>query len=136
MKMPKTIRNPEKFNNSPAAGFDGVFDWSWTQGCFGNGKITPMDFDGVVERNGQFLIFETKEPGAKIPKGQLYTLQACHRLGCFTILLIWGKQSPETAELWYPDSTARKQLTGVNEIRNEVQLWYAWANNKYMQKHR
>lgn len=57
---PSTIKHHATFERSLPIGFDGVFDWSWTQGHLGQGKITPMDFDGVVERKGNFIVFETK----------------------------------------------------------------------------
>lgn len=50
---PSTIKHHATFERSLPIGFDGVFDWSWTQGHLGQGKITPMDFDGV--RLGRFV---------------------------------------------------------------------------------
>lgn len=129
MNLPTTIKHPAGFAHAPAAGFDGVFDWSWTDGCFGAGKITPMDFDGVVERKGNFLLFETKNLDVPIPKGQLYTLQAAHALGCFTIMLIHGKTSPERTEVWLPASPVRQHLIGKDAARLKVAGWYHWANN-------
>ena len=72
--LPDTILYPDKFKKSLGAGFDGVFNWKWTEGCFGDTKIKPMDFDGVVERYGNYLIFETKDIGKPISLGQLITL--------------------------------------------------------------
>jgi hypothetical protein len=126
--LPNTIKNPDSFLNSPSAGFDGVFDWSWTDGCFGAGKIKPMDFDGVVERRGNFLLFETKNMDVSIPKGQLYTLQAAHALGCFTIMLIHGKTSPERMEIWFPGCDIKQHLIGKEAARQKVGGWYAWAD--------
>lgn len=128
MSLPHTIKHPEAFAHSPSAGNDGVFDWSWTEGCFGEGKITPMDFDGVVERKGNFILFETKNVGVPIPKGQLYTLQSAHKLGCFAIFLIYGKTSPESCEIWYPGSKATETVEGVDQIRAKVSAWYAYAD--------
>lgn len=129
MSFPSTIKHPAGFAHSPAAGFDGIFDWSWTDGCFGSGRITPMDFDGVVERKGNFLLFETKNLDVPIPKGQLYTLQAAHALGCFTIMLIHGKTSPERTEVWFSGSNAKQHLIGSEAVRQKVSSWYQWANN-------
>ena len=131
--LPSTIKHPGGFLHSLAAGFDGVFDWSWTQGCFGSGRITPMDFDGVVERKGNFILFETKNLGVPIPDGQMYTLQAAHRLGCFTIFLIHGKTAPEAAQVWYPGREARHEVEGVDAIKERVAAWYAYAD-KHPQK--
>lgn len=129
-KLPSTIKHPETFRRAAPAGFDGVFDWSWTQGCFGAGKITPMDLDGVIERKGQFLVFETKDVGVQIPQGQLYTLQALHRLGFFTIMIIHGKICPEVAHCWYPASKTKITLHGPDEARDFVARWYRWSDTK------
>jgi len=134
MSLPATITNPGGFLRSPSAGFDGVFDWSWTQGCFGQGRIKPMDFDGVVERNGNFILFETKNVGVEIPRGQLITLNAAHRLGCFTIMLIYGKTSPESAEIWYPGVPAKDKFFGLDAIRGIVANWYQHADKNPYQK--
>ena len=128
MNLPPTINYPSTFLRSPSAGFDGIFDWSWTDGCFGDTRIKPMDFDGVVERKGQFIIFETKDVGVPIPKGQLYTLEAIHRLGCFTVVLIYGKKKPETAEVWYPGRPTRRPVVGIDRIKDIVRKWYAYAD--------
>ena len=128
MSLPSTINHPNGFLHSPAAGFDGVFDWSWTQGCFGQGRIKPMDFDGVVERNGNFILFETKNLGVPIPKGQLITLEAAHRLGCFTIMLIHGKHEPEQIEVWFPGNMGKKTYCGIDDAKKVVSRWYQYAD--------
>jgi len=128
MNLPSTIKFPDTFNRSPSAGFDGVFDWSWTQGCFGETKIKPMDFDGVVERNGNFILFETKQPGVPIPQGQRITLVQAHSLGCFTVMVIYGKEKPEKFEMWYPGAKNTHDGHGLEAARERVSSWYAWAN--------
>ena len=135
--LPSTINNSAAFAESPAAGYDGLFDWSWTQGCFGDNKISPMDFDGVIERHGNFLIIETKNPGCEIPKGQLITLESAHRLGVFTVLLVWGKTAPQTIQVWYPGNHRSDKLRGQKsdvvatntaKARAIVARWYEHAN--------
>lgn len=98
--LPSTIKYERTFKESLSFGFDGVFDWSWTQGCFGEGKITPMDFDGLVEKNGNFIVFETKGLGVPVPKGQMITFERLYLLGIFTICFIEGKEAPERAKVW------------------------------------
>jgi len=126
--LPETIKHPDTFRRAAPAGFDGVFDWSWTSGCFGQTKITPMDIDGIVERRGQFLVFETKDIGVQIPQGQLFTLESMHRLGVFTIMIIHGKHRPEICHCWYPASTVKVTLHGTDEARAFVERWYRWAD--------
>ncbi len=133
MNLPSTIKHPNTFLNSPAAGFDGVFDWSWTDGCFGEGKITPMDFDGVVERKGNFILFETKGVGVPIPKGQMFTFESAYRLGCFTIVFIEGKESPEKAKVWCQDNFKLNKKMGshaettTERLSKFVAEWYQFA---------
>ena len=129
MTLPSTIHSPSMFLSSPPAGFDGVFDWSWMVGCWPNLKDKPMDIDCLKERRGQFLLFETKKIGAPIPKGQMIALEALHRLGCFTIMLIYGKPWPQHGEIWYPGSKVRREWASVDEARDLVSRWYAWADN-------
>jgi hypothetical protein len=128
--LPSTIRNPDTFRRAAPAGFDGVFDWSWTQGCFGQTKITPMDLDGIIERKGQFLLFETKDVGVQIPQGQLITLQSLHKLNVFTVMIIHGKELPEVSHCWYPNSKAKVTLNGANEAARFVSRWFLWADKR------
>ena len=123
---PDTILYPDSFDNHPAAGFDGIFDWSWTKGCFGDTKIMPMDFDGVVERKYNYLIFETKEEGKEIPKGQIITLNNLRNAKSFTIMKIWGKNNPIKIELVYPDG--KTLYFDGSAAKNIVKRWYAWAD--------
>ncbi len=132
--LPSTITSPSAFLSSPASGFDGVFDWSWTHGCFGETKITPMDFDGVVERRGNFLVFETKGVGVDVPRGQLFALQEFYKIGVATLLFVQGKVQPEFAMVWcQPGFKAGKQMRSHEPIdrdraANFVREWYAFAD--------
>jgi len=125
---PETILYPKSFQKSLAAGFDGVFDWTWTQGCFGETKITPMDFDGVVERHRHFLIFESKNIGVPIPTGQELTLGRLRIAKTFTVIKIWGKSAPEYAEIIHQNGKTIK-IAGFAEIKNKVEAWFFWANS-------
>jgi len=66
-------------------------------GSFGdNCRIT--DVDGVIERRGRFLVFETKPPGGQPPPvGQMRALQALARLPQFTVAIVWGQ--PDEPEM-------------------------------------
>ena len=140
MSLPPTIKHPETFLKSPSAGFDGVFDWSWTDGCFGEGRITPMDFDGLVERKGNFILFETKDVGVSVPKGQIYTFQSAYNLGCFTIIFIEGKTYPEFAKAWcqpgFSNGLVMDQHAPVDleKMRKFVSDWYGFADKNPRQK--
>lgn len=127
VNFPKTINNPSAFQASKPAGFDGVFDWSWTDGCFEGTIIRPMDFDGVVERRGNFLVFETKDVGKEIPMGQRITLETLVRIGCFTVMIIYGKLSVESFEIWF-HKAPKFTSDGLENARNAVKSWFSWAS--------
>lgn len=136
MDLPDTINDPKKFVNSAPAGFDGVFDWRWMVGCFGKASITPMDLDALIERNGHFLVLETKEVGVPIPYGQLLTLKQLYRLGCFTVLFIQGKGIPEFAKVWcepgFHDGLKQPRFKEVDvmKCREFVRQWWRYADKE------
>ena len=141
MNLPVTIKHPETFNNSLSAGFDGVFDWGWTNGCFGKGKITPMDFDGVVEKKGNFILFETKGVNVPVPKGQIITLESAYRLKCFTIVFIEGKLSPERVMVWFaPGFKSGAKMdkhvpVNMERMKNLCSDWYKFADKHPSKRH-
>lgn len=134
MTLPSTIKHPDTFQKSPSANFDGVFDWSWTGGCFGDGKITPMDFDGVIERKGNFLVMETKNLNVPVPQGQIFTLESAFKLNVFTVVFIQGKQKPEFAKAWcqpgFSNGLVMKDFKPTDIKRMQVFLssWYQFAD--------
>ncbi len=129
--LPGTVKHPDAFIRSPAAGFDGVFDWSWTNGCFGSGNITPMDFDGVIERKGNFLVMETKDIGVTVPHGQMITFDSAHKLGVFTILFIEGKDKPKKVKAWFPNGDRWEKHRPVDTayMKKLCSRWYAYADS-------
>lgn len=65
------IRHKERFDEMRPAGFDGVFDWDFLIEAFAPTRIQPTDVDFIVERNGYFLVFETKHAdNIEVPTGQ------------------------------------------------------------------
>ena len=144
-KLPVTIKHPDNFIRSQwfiecpdcgkIIGFDGVFPWGWIIDAIKNvnpkSKITPMDFDAVVERNSHYLVFETKDIGVDIEMGQLITLNNLKHPRSITVMKIWGKEDPEKMEI-------NKQngeiiiVTKFDEMKNWVRRWYKMADqNKF-----
>lgn len=97
---PATILHRETFDAATPPWSDGKFDWSWVNKAFDDCKIKPMDFDGVIERFGNFLVIESKGPGVDIPYGQRLTLERFYGIGCATVLIVWGKLHPVKYQLW------------------------------------
>ncbi len=104
-----TVLYPAAFRRSPAAGFDGVFEWDFLMPAFEGTKIMPMDFDGVVERNRRFLVFETKEGNKPIPDGQRLTLERAVETGPWTVIVLRAKRPEDVSgwECWYSGRSGR-----------------------------
>ena len=119
-----TIRNEQAF-------LAGVWDWGILRGCFGQTKIEPTDIDGLVERNGKFLYFEAKSPGAPIPTGQEITFKQLLRDAKNTIMIVWGeKDSPERLMIKYGNSSEEINPATLDDFRRRVQDWFIWADSR------
>lgn len=143
-----TIRNVGAYLKS-------LWDWGLLNGCFGSTRIKPTDIDGMVERNGQFLILEGK-PGTNgaaldcrpIGDGQRILFDALQKTGLFTVLVIWGDaahfkvglclenvagvhvEASDTAPVVvamqiWPHERIPADLDAV---RRFVASWFEWAN--------
>lgn len=125
-----TIFYPERFKQAQPAGFDGVFDWDFLRGAFGP-VIMPMDIDGQVERNGRFLIFETKAPGVPIPRGQEIALRASVATGITTVVILYGK-TPDTIvklEEWHANRTLTHNPATAQLVWERAHAWFNHVNN-------
>ena len=125
------IHNPRNFNADPPAGFDGQFDWDIFKesGCWGNGKINLMDFDGVVERNNHFIVFETKDEGKGVSEGQRMTLDHLRNARSFTVVYLWPKRPPfKRMDIQFQNGKT-ETVNGHDEIIKRVSDWYEYANN-------
>jgi hypothetical protein len=118
-----TINNPDQY-------MAGVWDWAILDGCFGETRIKPTDIDGCVERNGNLLILETKQPGAQIPKGQEITFQAFVRRAGAVVMVIWGEQNkPEQLKVFSRKYPNGKVIDADGEkFRRLVKIWYEHAD--------
>lgn len=116
-----TINNIEAFLN-------GLWDWGILDGCFG-GRIKPTDIDGMVERNGLFLVLEAKSPGTHIPTGQALTFEAMRRKGDTTIFIVWGEtDNPGEIQIWTRHKIHDKQKCDLALLRLCCKRWYDFAN--------
>ena len=124
------IRDRDEFDKDLPAGFDGVFDWDVFKqaGCFGDTKIEPMDFDGVVDRNKHYLVFETKNNGAEIPTGQRITLENLHIAKTFTVIKIWPKSPPFERMEMITAKGHSYEYHGHEKIIEVIRRWYIAAD--------
>ena len=136
MEYPQTIKYPKSFESSLPAGYDGIFDWSFLLPIFEGTKIEPMDIDGLVERHGRILIFETKQPDKDVPSGQVRALETLLRLGrgFVCIMVLYGKSATAITGLeeWHYikgriRKSARKTCDSLY-VKERVNAWFKWAN--------
>jgi len=113
------IHSQAIFDRDPPAQYDGVFLWDFLAGAFGP-TIRPMDFDGVIEYRGYFLVFETKNPGVEPPTGQLRAFDALLYESRFTIVFCCKR--PAQIRGW----TVWTQH-GVSEFHGGASALRAWC---------
>lgn len=106
-----------------------LWDWGILDGCFGDTKIKPTDIDGFIERNGFFLVIETKSPGVEVKLGQMITFKRMIDIGKFTILIIWGKPGKPEKMLLMTRKITKEYHGGVDELREIITQWFSYANN-------
>ena len=120
-----TIQNPKAY-------VDGLWDWGVLRGCFGNTKIEPTDIDGFVERNGKFLILETKDNGVEIKQGQQLTFNALVKTGLFTIIVIWGNPgNPKRIRVITSKADRNFKNSSLEQLRDIVSQWFNYAEGYY-----
>lgn len=73
-----------------------LWDWEFLNPAF-PGKIQPMDVDGIVEMDGNFLILEGKAPYAGMSTGQEIALEAMSKNPNMDVLMIYG--DPQTSNI-------------------------------------
>lgn len=107
-----------------------LWDWGFLDECFGNTRIRVSDLDGIVERNGWFLVIEAKSPGKDIPRGQRRLFKALVNKE-FSVLVIWGEANkPQHLQIWYPHRAVPEVQVkaSVEDIQDIVRRWFHWAN--------
>ena len=103
---------------------DAAWDWSILEGCFG-GRIRPSDIDGIVERNGKFLVLEAKPPGYVFRGGQSILFKRLAQQSNFTVLVLWGEVNQPTAmQVW----GEKQQACSLTDVRAFCQGWFDWAD--------
>jgi hypothetical protein len=113
--------------NSPDDFFANFWDWAFLDQCFHPTKIKVSDGDGIVERNGLFLLLETKSPGVVIPTGQQRMFDALLKTGYFHVLVIWGRRNqPQEMQFWGRRRTPADTASVVNAVRK----WFLYADKR------
>lgn len=121
-----TIRSIDRFTAA-------LWDWGLLDACFAGTKIRIGDLDGIVERNGEFLVLEGKGPGVTITQGQHLMFKRMAFAKGFTVIVMFGEPgSPEQLQIWYPGKSVPKIYRGANAqlLCERVSAWFRWANRK------
>jgi len=97
-----------------------------------NLHLVPSNVDGILERNGQFLILEWKRPGEKVSDGQRIMLQALAAKPSFMVVIIYGNTDNETIidSYWLltPEGKPIKTGIGFESFKQFYRQWYELAN--------
>ena len=106
--------------------------WQWCEvlkGCFGNTTIEPSDIDGIVERNGYFLVIEAKGKNARMSRGQEIMLRRLAKIDKFTVVVVWGdKYKPERLLVMTKEGDKNYENINVYKLRHVVIEWWLEAN--------
>lgn len=113
---------------------DGLPNWGMLEGCFGATRIRPSDIDGVVDRNGQFLVLESKRVGAEVRQGQHILFQSLAATGLFTILVFFGdsvKCEVNSIRSYSPGVGYQHDAPcDLDGLRRRVAAWFAAADSR------
>ena len=108
----------------------GLRDYRWVAKYL-PGKVAPTDIDGVLERNGRFLVMEYKAPGVSLPMGQRILLRRLVALG-MDVLVCWGESSDDDAPVevgsmnQHGDVPDVRQMT-AGELGQAAAAWFEAA---------
>ena len=119
-----TIQDAERF-------VAGLWDWAILEGCFGNTKIMPTDIDGFVERNGYFLLLETKAPKVELKQGQVMAFERLSRTRVVTVMILWGRTNvPEEVQVFGWNATSIKMPCNLDKMRYLVKKWFDYSDKR------
>jgi hypothetical protein len=90
-----------------------------------------MDIDFIVERNGQFLVYETKAPNVEVGRGQQLALQRLAQLPQFTVATIWGApDEPEQIQHCTDGFWGKPQPFSQRDLWNHSADWWLKVNKR------
>jgi len=99
-----------------------------------NPYLVPINVDGILERDGQFLILEWKRPGERVSEGQRIMLQALAAKTSFMVVIIYGNTDNETVidSYWLltPEGKPVKSGIGFESFKQFYRQWYELADGQ------
>ena len=103
----------------------GTYNRCWDWGFIGLG-IT--DLDGLIERNGCFLVLEAKGPGVQMLRGQERALRALAAIGRRFVVVVVEGHAPSEVHSWSVMGHEHLGGTGFESLRKFVREWFDWAS--------
>jgi hypothetical protein len=128
-------------------------NWTEFNDCFTGTKIRISDVDGIVERNGDFLVLDVKRPGTPLNTGQRYLYTRLAELQTFTVLIVYaenendvpserlrsgaeamiaqiGKTVVQSIAQVQPDGTYSIQPASNSDLWQRINKWFLAADMK------
>lgn len=115
------IRNRQNYANA-------FWDWSFLNQSFAPTKIRLSDIDGIVERNGQFLCFETKPLGVEPDYGQQILLNELSYHPNWTVVILYGEKNRPEKYRKLPNGSLMD--CDLSLVQRRVRAWFVNANKK------
>lgn len=108
-----------------------MWNWAILHGCFGSTRISPTDVDGLVERNGHYLLLECK--GAKVTgldTAQHIVFRGLARDHGVTVFVLYGDRNlPTRMTVFHPGGDVERiDKTDLDGVRCRVKAWFAFAD--------
>lgn len=106
------------------------WDWACLRECWGGTRITPSDVDAIVERNGYYLVIETKQPQQQLPDGQRILLEALSLNPSTLCLVVWGwcPVVEEMAVIMRGKWIRQAKAASTDDLRKVCNWWWRRAN--------
>lgn len=122
--------------NNLAVFVGSLWNWKFLERYLG-GSIAPSDIDGIVERNGQFLILEGKSRGTPIPKGQKIMFENLLNTGLCTVVILWGEPNKPEKMMAVSHDFKKVVINPASEkdIQEYIGKWYRKACEQSKQKY-
>ncbi|QOR65777.1 hypothetical protein IM538_18505 [Cytobacillus suaedae] len=92
------------------------------------GRLKFGDLDGILEKNGKFLVLEhKKDDGVDVPKGQKILFERLAKTNLFTVIVIFGDIfNPTALQIYYPTSyqaIVEKKCATLKELKRTIEWW-------------
>jgi hypothetical protein len=89
------------------------------------GKVAPMDGDFILERNGDFLFMEFRQPGEYVSRGKEITIS---ELRSIPVIDFWVVEAPdehtEETEVKVYWNAERNEVMSRRKLEDYIIKWY------------